>query len=155
EAADVSVSQAWLEAAVQVIEELVAGICTELIPPGAGVVEAVGFSEMPVPGAPCCGMGRNCCVPLRGVTVVVALRPEGDELLAAVRWTVPAPAPDDPEVIVIQSALFTAVHCKAGASVITARSPAPPVAGTVAVVGLLVRAPPCWVTVRVCAAPPA
>lgn len=87
-------------------------------------------------------------------TVIVADRLLVRAFAAALRTTVPAPAPPAPEVIVSHDALLVALHVQL-AAVLTARFSIPPAGGTDWVVGVTPKvqaSDAAWATVTVCPA---
>jgi len=142
-APELIVIQASLLAAVH--EQPVAVVTLTLpAPPEAGKLWLVGLmvNEQPL-----------ACVTVNvwPATVIVPVRC-GPVLAATVNWTVPAPEPLAPAVMVIHESLLAAVQAHPVAAV-TLTDPDPPLAGKLCEAGLMVNAQPLFcVTVKVCPA---
>jgi hypothetical protein len=141
----VIVSQPSLLAAVQLQP---AGAVTAIAgvdgPPAAGTVRLVGLIDT---AQPLCCVTVNVCPPIVSVPVRSGLL-----FTATLNATLPLPVPVAPAVIVSHGTALVAVQLQVAAAVTAIGGvDAPPAAGTVRLVGLIVTAQPlCCVTVNVC-----
>jgi hypothetical protein len=106
-----------------------------------GAFTLAGLREM-LPVMPGCVTVKLCGAPSCGVMEMTPVRDAGCVFAAALKFTVPLPAPEAPEVIVSHDCALEAVQSNAVSFAAREIDPVPPEAATLAAAGLTVSVPP-------------